>query len=127
MGKAINAFVEKSTDSDTRVIKLSILDFNDRNGVHEKTVVKQRNRDPQVKVVVEIREVTYLREIKIRDEEGTRYETLVTKGYETVKEVSVSRADHDERVRLAIPTLAGEVTRDLRKPREQDARKNDIW
>lgn len=119
MSKTLNAFIEKAAENDTRVTKLTIVDFTNPNGAREKTVVKPKHRDPQVKVVVEVREVTYLYSIKHRDENGTRYETKTTKGFEIVKEISVSQSEIDSYEDIA-PRIVSEVTRDLRK-QEKDA------
>lgn len=103
MSKALNAFIEKSVENDTRVTKLSIIDFNHPSGVREKVAVKTKTRDPQVKVVTKVREVTYL------------YNKKTTKGWEIVEEVPVSRSKIDDMFIEPDVEVVGRVTHDLRK------------
>lgn len=116
MGKAINSFIEKQTEnqSDRNVTKLTILDFNNHNGSYEKLVVKKKQQNSQVMVVVAYREVEYLRSKKVANEDGTtRWITVSSKGFETVKEVLMTRGTFDPY--SIVPIYMGKVTRDLRR------------
>lgn len=105
MGKAINALVGKSSDSDTQTIRLTVVDFFQPHGERVKTVFKEKNRNPQVKIVTEIREVTYL------------YDKKTTKGWEIVKEVSMPQEDVNSE-EFQAPVVVEEVIRDFRVNKE---------
>jgi hypothetical protein len=98
MGKAINGFINRSAENDSRVIKLTIIDFYQKDGSREKTVVKEKNKRPHESVVTKIREVTYL------------YNKKTTRGWEIVEEQMVPR----EIARTVVPEVVGEIVRDLR-------------
>jgi hypothetical protein len=99
MGKAINAFIEKVSESSVRVTKLSILDFNETYGVREILVIKTKNNRPHEKVVTKVRKATYL------------YNKKTTEGWEVVEEVLVPRDENNQSI---VPTIVGSVTRDNR-------------
>jgi hypothetical protein len=108
MGKAINAFIEKQPENDKNVIKLHVLDFNHKDGGYDKTVIKKRERNPTEKVILAVREVTYLYD-----------KDKVTKGWEIVEEVTCPR---DKAIIFSNgnPRVVGSVTRDLRTKTDQE-------
>ena len=115
MGKYLNAFVEKAAESDSTVVKLTIIDFLHPKGSYEKLIVKNKIRQPHESVVTEVRKVTYL------------YNKKTTVGWEIVKEIMVPRGTGSDMV----PTVVDEVVRDLRKEEKpkfkkyQDEEEND--
>lgn len=123
MGKAINAFVsaaEVESDS-TQGTKLTFLDFSiPKTGCREVFVKKKNNKSPHERVVTKIREVKYLRDGYVKEENTTRKIVLESFGYETVTEILMSRADLIEHYPEGFTSqeIVGQVVRDLRRKEE---------
>lgn len=104
MGKAINALVNRADEENDsynpNVIRLSCVDVLHPKGSRDKAIVRVPKRAPTKKVVVAVREVTYL------------YDKKTTKGWEIVEEWDVAR-DYEV---TGTPKVVGEITRDCRTP-----------
>lgn len=122
MGKAINGLMNRNEESqDTKnVIKLECLDFSEKTGSRVRAIIKKSGKNPHTKVVTKIREVTYLRELKVKDENGTRYETLTSTGWEIVEEISLPvTSTYSYPGGNITPEVVESVTRDLRPKRDE--------
>lgn len=107
MGKAVNSLINRSTENDTKVVKLTIIDFFQKDGERVKTVVKEKFRQPHERVVTKVREVVYI------------YDKKTTKGWEIVEEQLVARGTGSS----IVPEVVGEVIKDLRDPNYKEPRR----
>lgn len=104
MSKAINSIINRNDEAreERNVVKLEILDFSEKTGSRMKTVIKDRKHSPHTKVVLTVREVTYLYDKEVK-----------TTGFEIVEEVSVP-VDKARIFEASPPRVIGSVVRDLR-------------
>lgn len=118
MGKAINALVDKAeeTSETTQGTRLTFLDFTiPKTGCREVFVKKKNNKVPHKRTVVEVREVKYLRDGFVREENITRKIILESFGTEIVREVLEPR---DFPLAQGVKVV-GQVVRDLRRKEQE--------
>jgi hypothetical protein len=116
MSKYLNAILNKADEEHVEYGRPKIISKE-----FEPTypVSKKRTKNPHTRVVTEVREVTYLYDIKVYDDEGKpRKETKTTKGFEIVKEELLPANRKIDKLAFQ-PAIVGEVTRDLRKKDQQ--------
>lgn len=112
MAKAINAILNRNEEAreERNVVKLEILDFGEKTGSRFKTVIKESQKTPHTKVVLSVREVTYLYDKEVK-----------TTGFEIVEEVSVP-VDKARIFEISPPRVVGSIVRDLRTKLDENSR-----
>jgi hypothetical protein len=105
MGKAINSFIDsQENQNETRnVVALKFVDFLHPKGERVKYMVKDSNRNPQIRVPTKIRLVNYVYPHK------NPSQTKTTQGWEIVEEILIPR----ETQIIPEPIVVAEVTRTI--------------
>jgi hypothetical protein len=119
VSKAINAFINTSDETSENVqgVRLIFLDFDiPKHGSREQFIPSKNNKTPHERVVTEVREVKYLRDGFVKEDNITRKIVLESHGTEIVKEILVPQGH--ELTKTAMVKVVGNVTRDLRRKEE---------
>lgn len=110
MGKAINGLLNfKDEEAKSENYKLTYKEFEP----HVVTL-KQKTSNPHERTVTKIREVKYLRDGFVKEDNITKKIVLESYGTEIVEERLVPVSDE----KYAYPDVVGQVVRDLRRKEE---------
>lgn len=121
MGKAVNQLLSKNEEDNTngnKIVTLTILDFTQETGSREKVVVIPKKQTQHERVVVAVREVKYLYDDFIKQDNEIRKVVKQTQGFEIVKEILMPKSEADilnePGSNNFVVKVVGSVTRDLR-------------
>lgn len=111
MSKALNALINASEENrdERNQIKLSFINVLHPKGGVDKYIVKEKQRNPMERVVLAVREVTYI------------YDKKQTKGFEIVEEVLVPRDKVETFRKTGSTKVVEEVVRDFRSEAVKNA------
>lgn len=105
MGKAINSFIDsqENQEENRQVVILKFVDLLHPKGERCKYIVKEKKRNPQIRVPIKVRKVTYVYPDKNPNQSKT------TQGWEIVEEILISR----DSINPPQPIIVEQVTRTI--------------